>query len=99
MRIEIDSDRYPTPESVQKLEDWEGELSEIPAVLGAIADYFERSGYGRATRRGRTWRFATGGWSGCEEVIGAIPHFVRMVAWESTHRGGVHVYRMPEIKK
>lgn len=39
------------------------------------------------------WEFVTGGWSGCEDLIGAFYEnaIARSVLWESTHRGGLHV--------
>ncbi len=44
------------------------------------------------------WEFVTGGWSGCEVIIGAFyaNHLAHAVLWESTHRGGLHVLIEPE---
>lgn len=105
MNIETDDNGYPTEESLRALREWQppvGTGSRDPytegavQVLDAVAAYFNGCGYGRATKRsiqGRTvWRFATGGWSGCEEVLGALPALVYALAWRSTHRGGLHVY-------
>jgi hypothetical protein len=98
VKIEIDSDGYPTPDSVAEVEGWELEDGEMSALLDAVADYFNDCGYGRARRRGNVWRFATGGWSGCEELIGALPAIVVAVAWRSSHRGGLHVYALDGVK-
>ena len=37
----------------------------------------------------------TGGWSGNEEIIGAIPAIVDEIYWYMKQRGGKHVYRVP----
>jgi hypothetical protein len=89
MLVGIDDDGYPTDESIKAVETWTGDPAEL---LDAVADYFNDCGYGRARRRGNVWRFATGGWSGCESLLGALPPFVYAVAWRSSRRGGLHYY-------
>lgn len=92
MRIDIDNDGYPTDESLEGLEAC---LDPIKA-LDAVADYLICCGYGTAKKRGNYWRFATGGWSGCESVINAISPVVHGLAWRSSHRGGLHIYMVPK---
>lgn len=94
MKIRVNNHGYPIEEDIEALRNWSGPLAEMPAVLNAVAEYLTECGYGSAKKRGGCWRFVTGGWSGCEEVIGAIPPIVDAVAWESSHRGGLHVYRI-----
>jgi hypothetical protein len=65
------------------------------ACLEIAAEYFN-SGYGRAFRdvvACELYKFATGGWSGCEDVIEALMAngFVNLM-WESHHRGGLWVF-------
>ena len=39
----------------------------------------------------------TAGWSGNEQVIGALDGTMfRLRFWESSHRGGLHVYEVPQ---
>ena len=92
MKIRADRDGYPIEEDVEALRHWVGPVEEVPAVLDAVGEYLTASGYGSAKKRGDYWRFATGGWSGCEEVIGAMPLLVYSLAWRSSHRGGLHIY-------
>lgn len=43
------------------------------------------------------YAFHTGGWSGNEDLIGALhsnPAFW-LVCWERSHKGGKHVFRLP----
>ena len=52
-----------------------------------------------ATLRGKTLRLATGGWSGNEEIIGAIEKntMFQMMCWQKSQRGGLHIYRFPKM--
>ena len=95
MTIEIDADGYPTEASVKALR----QCSDVGEALDAVAEYLEECGYGRARQRSGVYRFVTGGWSGCEEVIGALHPIVGAVAWRSSHRGGLHVYALPEFMR
>lgn len=45
---------------------------------------------------GRYYRFATGGWSGCEEAISELRrNFVGSYTWRMSGVGGVHIYEYP----
>lgn len=101
--LECDEQGYVPDAQVHALRVWEGCLKLIPEVLDRVAAYFNECGYGRAScveslvdgEVCRTWRFATGGWSGCEDVIDAMEENLWIgQAWESSHRGGLHVYRV-----
>lgn len=66
-------------------------------LLDAAAEYFEASFCGKVTieRRNGTYRFSTGGWSGCEEVIESLMSNVfSSRLWESSHRGGIHIFNV-----
>ena len=90
MRIEIDRVGYPTDASVEAL----AHCVNPREALDAVAEYLTDCGYGRATVADGVYEFATGGWSGCEEVIGRISPLVRALTWESSHRGGLHIFRV-----
>lgn len=79
---------YPTDELLEQLRTQQDGM----ASLELAADYFN-AGYGRAWREGDAYKFATGGWSGCEDVIEALMAngFVNIM-WESHHRGGLWVF-------
>ncbi len=96
--IEIDVRGYPEESDLEVLSDWSGPAYEVPLVLDLIANAFNATGYGSARSRTlpdgrRVWRFATGGWSGCEDLLEAMPRMVHAVCWYSSHRGGLHWYR------
>ena len=90
--VTIDADGYPLERDLEALKAWDGHVENIPQVLDMVADAINRTGYGRARRRGNVWRFATGGWSGCEDLIASIPGIVEACCWRSSHRGGLHIY-------
>jgi len=101
VKIRADHDGYPVEEDVEALRNWSGPAEEVPVVLDAVGEYLTECGYGSVKKYpndGLEWQFATGGWSGCEEVIGAIPLLVHSLAWQSSHRGGLHVYGL-EVKR
>lgn len=86
----LDRDGYPTEESLTRLRVWpytdaEGWL-EYARTLWCYPD--------AATVDGKRYRFATGGWSGNEDVIGAMRdnHMLWMLCWESSHRGGLYYF-------
>jgi hypothetical protein len=95
VQIEIDHDGYPTDASVKALR----ECSNVREALDAAAEYLNECGYGRARVRHGVYRLVTGGWSGCEDALGALHPLVRAVAWRSSHRGGLHVYALPAFMR
>jgi hypothetical protein len=89
----VDRDGYPTEAITELL----AKSTNGVELVEAAAEYFNASGYGRAWKEGRVYKFATGGWSGCEEVASALmSNLFAAQFWESTHRGGLHVFEMPE---
>ena len=90
----MDEHGYPETDDISWMK---GELSAMDFHRGAnaIKSLIDATGYGRATigiNPGRL-EVATGGWSGCEEILsetrGTLWH---MAFWESTHRGGLEVF-------
>lgn len=81
------------------------ELISLKEILGnpdflsgaaKIAEMIRSTGYGRATldEKNQRLEIATGGWSGCEEIIDAINGSLWDINyWQSTHRGGLHVWQ------
>lgn len=92
----IDEDGYPTDEALDYLQNFHGSASEMVDFVrslmhnGAskVEDFVDD--FGREEQR---LTLVTGGWSGCESVIGALQgtmfHFL---LWESSHRGGKHTF-------
>jgi hypothetical protein len=92
--MELDSNGYPTGESIRKIERWEY-TDGHDALLEAISPLVE--GYGRCEKRtvDGVWEFATGGWSGNEEIIQALENNFMFwgMCWQLSRRGGYYEFK------
>lgn len=113
--IEMDDDApYPTDEWLERLRTWHPE-SVIDAMLFFVYDlpeiletHLSPYGYCKVTedKDGRFHVYtATGGWSGCEDVMRAIDRssmkdlgMWRWMWWEMSQRGGACTWVIPGIK-
>ena len=100
--VAVGPDGYPTDAALEALLEWP--ITDMPAAVEYAAETFNAM-LGRAWKveRGEPenesgqaeWHFATGGWSGCEDVIGALQdsnHGVLWMGfWVSSRRGGKFV--------
>jgi len=82
---------------LDRIRTWSGDWPGLLAFMESIWPEYGAVHH----KRGRRWHFATGGWSGCEEIIGAFyaNSLANAVLWESTSRGGRHVLKEPATKK
>lgn len=94
----FDSNGNPTDETLDAIAKWpiadpDGWLDYIHAVWN--------NHYGRIRFTPDFDEFITGGWSGNESIIEAMRENVVLwfMLWESSHRGGKYVLRLPEEKK
>lgn len=98
---------YPTEEELQKIREWTYEdngffaLAEYVCNLWHFDDWatyrdWATDEYGR---RYRELRLATAGWSGNESIISALDKntMFNMLCWQSSHRGGLHIYHVPDL--
>ena len=88
----FDADGYPTDETLTAIRDW-------PYTdHGGLVEYVREawSDYGRMWEEDGMLRLATGGWSGNESIISSLKANAMFMAmwWESSHRGGLEVFRM-----
>lgn len=103
-------DGYPTESTLETIKHWTLEDG-IGPLLDYIAEAFTLQ-IGSATnvlspaesslileRTGERYlRLATGGWSGCEEVIEAFcrnDQFLYGLCWRLSASGGLHIYQYP----
>jgi len=96
------SPSYPTEAELKKIRKWEikdsDTLTDILTFVWGIWTYRDE---GYARNRGRTWWFSTAGWSGNEDIIGALKEnrmFWLMCAY-SWRRGGHFKFKVPKIKR
>lgn len=88
---------YPSKAQLETIRTWS--TPDYEALLEYVKDAF--STYGRAERKkDGTWEFATGGWSGNEEIIDALSDngLAWSMLWRSSHRGGLFIFRTPEAE-
>lgn len=100
-------DEYPTQEELIKIETWDYKddfegLGEFVCNLWHFSDWAVYRDWAKDEYGGeyRELRLATAGWSGNESIISALHEnrMFSMLCWQSSHRGGLHIYRIPKIK-
>lgn len=93
----FDSDGYPTEETERTISEWS-----YKDYLGWI-EYIKEAwnhNYGKNWEEDGFLKFSTGGWSGNESIIAAMKdnNILWSMNWESSHRGGLLVLRVPKEK-
>jgi hypothetical protein len=93
-----DQDGYPSGQTLTVIEDWA--YTDIAGLIQFISPYFKQHG---AVLDGcepdideNLIALSTGGWSGCEDIIGAMKNNQVMwaVHWFSSRRGGHHKFAL-----
>ncbi len=104
----IDKHGYPTEETLQAIENWDT-IKDVQGFFNFIMPIFED--YGRFTLRESNdserreiegiYEVATGGWSGCEDAIGAmrLNYVFWGIHWRLSKRGGYYEFDKPKVKK
>ena len=101
-------EEYPTEEELKKIREWELEddfekLAEYVIRLWHFEDWAEFRDWKKDEydTEYRELRLATAGWSGNEDIVSALYEnmMFRMLCWYSNHRGGLHIYHIPKLKK
>ncbi len=93
----FDRDGYPSDETLETIEKWD--FRDWKGFVRFLGCAFSR--YGRFELKGCTLEMATGGWSGNEDVVYAFQKnfILHSQMWESSHRGGLHVYDLRGMAK
>jgi recombinational DNA repair ATPase RecF len=105
IRVELDSEGYPTDESLATIANVlvQGR-AELIELFDAIVDAWHWSSYVKRVERTNgtiTWRFATGGWSGNESLIHALMSNISVYAslsWVASCSGGLHIFRVKAVR-
>ena len=90
---DLDSDGYPTDEALAAIINWDRhDIGGCFDYIGRLWRYPERW-----HREGRTITASTGGWSGNEELIGALREnrMIWLMTWHQIRRGGHYVFKLP----
>jgi hypothetical protein len=101
----FDQDGYPTKETLEAITTWpirsNSDIAELLAFVDAAWHYkpFAIRAEGEDTKR--YIYCATGGWSGNEEIIGALQqnHLFWAMCWLESQRGGGYKFLTQPIKE
>lgn len=98
----LDGNGYPTQDALEVIAYWPNpdgfeECLDFVAMLWAYPDYVTKSTEDGAIM----YHFATAGWSGNEDLIGALESnlLLRAMCWVYSARGGKHVYEVESVKE
>ena len=103
----LDGDGYPTEAALKRIREARSPVDALYAARDAWSGYGSVSGtlrpaelemvrFAQPEELYRYLRFATGGWSGNEDVIEALrENFVAWaMAWKLSASGGLHIFRL-----
>ena len=92
MKLELDKDGYPTNESLEQIAKYKGSFRELMKDVAILFNVYGRCEYNAQLD---TWEVVTGGWSGCESVIGALKEnqMFWLTCWQLSKRGGYYEFK------
>lgn len=91
----MDPEGYPDEEELKCIREW-------PKDWEALMEYVKRRwwmpDWGWTEARKKTYVISTGGWSGNEDLIGAMHDnwIFWSMCWEQSRRGGHYIFKLPE---
>lgn len=93
----LDEDQYPTEDFLLWV--WTAKWEDPHALMECIRNAWWGADMNLFRRDGNTYTLITGGWSGNEDIIAALQESMFWTLyWESSHRGGKHVFVVRDIK-
>lgn len=98
MTFGLDDDGYPTEETLETIRTWKGnyrDLLENIEEIWTYKDYWSTDGIA-TTPRPNIYAISTGGWSGNEDIIGALADNTMfwLMCLVSYTRGGHYVFEV-----
>lgn len=95
----LDSAGYPTSEALEKVRSWDvGGTSDCADLLKFVGQLWYYPNY--FEEKDGVYQISTGGWSGNEDVIGAMYTNVifNTFCWRAHWRGGHYIYMLPSMR-
>ena len=93
---------YPTDEELQRLREWDdfNDLRGWLEFAKEVGNYWPEDHFWTEDPGG-IFHISTGGWSGNEDIIGAMQEnsICWTQTWVSHHRGGHYEFKLPEMVK
>lgn len=96
---------YPLKSQLNKIKNWEGDCLRLAEYVASLWYYPNRIKFYRGKdslgRPIKKLYLSTGGWSGNEELIGALREnrCFWMLCWEQSKRGGHYWFKLPRMVK
>ena len=93
---------YPNDEQIEQVKVWKFDrptaFTEFMEFVKSIGHYWPNSDPFGWKQDGQIYHVSTGGWSGNEEIIGAMrDNFIFWsVCWQQSNRGGHYVFELPD---
>lgn len=88
---------YPNDDELNYIEKfgWTGQVPNYHKLFDYITPQWEV--YGTIKKTGNKYYLATGGWSGNEDIIGALKknHIFWGTCWQMSQRGGAYTFKVP----
>lgn len=94
----LDADGYPEDDDIKAVEAWP--YQDCTGLLAFVESiWWPDGGAWGWTQEDRTYNISTGGWSGNEEIIGALRanYMFWAICWQQSRRGGHYIFVVPEI--
>lgn len=94
----MDDDGYPSDEDLLKIEEWP--YQDFPGLMKFVKSIWWHPDWGW-TINGNKYNISTGGWSGNEDIIGALMRnkMFWLLCWVSSRRGGHFEFELRDIKE
>jgi hypothetical protein len=91
----MDKDGYPEDSELKIIREWDA--SDFHGLMAYIYDRWNYADCGYWDQKKSVYRISTGGWSGNEEIIGAMMenHIWWMMYWQQSQRGGHYIFSHP----
>lgn len=98
MTLELDDDGYPTEETLRQIREAPTlKREDCITLLAAVREVWSYAD-GYWEQEGDVYRLSTAGWSGNEDIIGALQdnHAFWVLHWLSSRRGGHFEFQLRE---
>ena len=88
----LDNYGYPTQECLEEIRDWP--YGDYKGLLDKVHDIWKYAEDGYWRQDGYKYYISTAGWSGNEEIIGALRSNTIFwgICWEQSRRGGHYIF-------
>ncbi len=96
-------DEYPTGEELKTIKEWDLAEKKVEDLLEYIEEIWwaPERGFILSGKRVKKLELHTSGWSGNEDIIGALQRNILFFAlyWEKSVKGGHYYFKIMPIKK